>query len=65
MPYQVWSKEEAQSLVEKATEIRVVKHGGDKVKVKMRTPEALYTYVTTTDEAAAMTKGLKTPIIDF
>jgi len=65
MPLQVWSKEEAESLIEKATEIRVVKGKGDSVKLKMRTPEALYTFVTTADEAALMTKGLKTPIIDF
>lgn len=65
MPLQVRSKDEAESLIEKATEIRVVKGKGDTVKVKMRTPRALYTYVTTSEEAAAMTKGLKTPIIDF
>jgi len=65
MPLQVRSKEEAESLIEKATEIRVVKGKGDSVKLKMRTPKALYTFVTTEDEATAMTKGLKTPIIDF
>jgi hypothetical protein len=65
MPLQVRSKEEAEGLIEKATEIRVVKGKGDSVKLKMRTPRALYTFVTTESEAAAMTKGLKTPIIDF
>lgn len=65
MPLQVKSKDEAESLIEKATEIRVVKGKGDAVKVKMRTPKALYTFITTADEAAEMTKGLKTPIIDF
>jgi hypothetical protein len=65
MPLQVRSKEEAESLIEKATQIRVVKGKGDSVKLKMRTPKALYTFVTTEDEATAMTKGLKTPIIDF
>lgn len=65
MPKQVRSKEEAEALIEKATEIRVVKGRGDTAKVKMRTPKELYTYVTTSDEAAAMTKGLKTPIVDF
>ncbi len=65
MPLQVRSKEQAETLIEKATEIRVVKGKGDSVKLKMRTPKALYTFVTTEDEATAMTKGLKTPIIDF
>jgi Ribosomal L38e protein family len=65
MPLQVRSKEEAESLIEKATEIRVVKGDGDSVKLKMRTPKALYTFVTTAEVADEMTKGLKTPIIDF
>jgi sRNA-binding carbon storage regulator CsrA len=65
MPLQIRSKEEAENLIEKATEIRVVKGKGDSVKLKMRTPKALYTFVTTADEASAMTKGLKTPILDF
>jgi hypothetical protein len=65
MPLQVREKKEAEALIEKASEIRVVKGKGDTVKVKMRTPKALYTFVTTSDEAAALTKGLKTPIIDF
>jgi sRNA-binding carbon storage regulator CsrA len=65
MPLQVRSKDKAEELIEKASEIRVVKGKGDQVKIKFRTPEALYTYITTQDEASSMTKGLKTPIIDF
>ncbi len=65
MPLEIRSKEEAENLIEKATEIRVVKGKGDSVKLKFRTPKALYTFKTTADEADAMTKGLKTPIIDF
>ncbi|MDG6979302.1 MAG: hypothetical protein JRM86_05520 [Nitrososphaerota archaeon] len=65
MPVQIRSKEEAESLLEGATEIRVVEGKDDSVKLKVRTRKALYTYVTTRDEATAMTKGLKTPIIDF
>jgi hypothetical protein len=65
MPLEVRSKKEAEGLIEKATEIRVVKGSGDKVKLKMRTPKTLYTFKTTADEAAALTKGVKTPIIDF
>jgi sRNA-binding carbon storage regulator CsrA len=65
MPLQVWSKEKAEGLIDKATEIRVVKLKEDKVKLKFRTRDELYTYVTTESEATEMTKGLKTPIIDF
>ena len=65
MPLEIRSKDEAEKLIEKATEVRVVKGKGDSVKVKMRTPKALYTFRTTEAIASAMTKGLKTPIIDF
>jgi hypothetical protein len=65
MPLEIRSKEEADKLIEKATEVRVVKGKGDVVKLKMRTPKALYTFKTNEATAAAMTKGLKTPIIDF
>jgi sRNA-binding carbon storage regulator CsrA len=65
MPLEIRSRDEAEKLIEKATQIRVVKGKGDSVKVKMRTPKALYTFRTTEAIADAMTKGLKTPIIDF
>lgn len=65
MPLQIRSKEQAESLLEKATEIRVVEGKDDSVKLKMRTQKGLFTYVTNKEEAAALTKGLKTPIIDF
>jgi hypothetical protein len=65
MPLEIRSKEEADKLIEVATEVRVVKGKGDSVKLKMRTPKALYTFKTTEAIASGMTKGLKTPIIDF
>jgi hypothetical protein len=65
LPLEIRSKDKAESLVEKATEIRVVQGKGDSVKLKFRTPTALYTFVTTKQEADAMTKGIKTPIIDY
>lgn len=65
MPLEIRSKEDFERLVEKASEIRVVRGKDDAVKVKLRTPEALYTFKTTAAEADALTKGLKTPIIDF
>ena len=65
MPLQIRSRQEFESLVDKATEVRVVRGKGDSVKVKLRTPKALYTYVTTSEEAGALTKGVKMPIIDY
>jgi len=65
MPLEIRSKEDVERLIEKATEIRVVRGRDDVVKVKLRTPDALYTYKTTAAEAEALTKGLKTPILDF
>ncbi len=65
MPLEIRSREEVESLIPTATEIRVVKGKDDQVKLKLRTPKALYTYKTNSDEAAALTKGLKTPIFDF
>ena len=65
MPLEIRSKELIESLIPKATEIRVARGKGDQVKLKLRTAKALYTYKTTADEAAALTKGLKTPIFDF
>ena len=65
MPLEIRSRELLESLIPKATEIRVAKGKGDEVKLKLRTAKALYTYKTTADEAAALTKGLKTPIFDF
>jgi len=65
MPAEIRSKGELDKLLDKATEVRVVKGKGDAVKVKLRTPKMLFTFKTTADEAAALTKGLKTPIIDY
>ena len=52
MPLEIRSKEEAGKLIEKATEVRVVKGKGDSVKLKMRTPKALYTFKTTDKRGA-------------
>ena len=65
MPLQIRSREEFEKLIEKASEIRVVKGDPEHVKVKIRLPNQLYTYVTSAEEAEELTKGLKTPIIDF
>ena len=64
MPKELKSKEEFEKLLDSATEIRVSRHGDD-AKVKLRTKEALYTFKTTGTDADALTKGLKTPVVEF
>jgi len=64
MPRQIGSKEEFQKLLPSATEIRVVKTG-DSAKVKIRTRDQLYTFVTTEAEVEGLTKGIKVPVVEF
>ncbi len=64
MPTEVKSKEEFEKLMETVSEIRVAREG-DQAKVKLRTPDALYTFKTTSDEADALIKGTKTPVVEF
>ena len=64
MPREIKSKEEFQKLLPSATEIRVVR-SGDTAKIKLRTANQLYTYKTEESEVEALTKGTKTPIVEF
>lgn len=64
MPKEITTKEEFEKLMESASEIRVSR-SGDQAKVKLRTVDALYTFKTTSEEADAMIKGTKTPILEF
>jgi len=64
MPKELKSKEEFEKLLDSATEVRVSRHGDD-AKIKLRTKEALYTFKTTGTDADALTKGLKTPVVEF
>ena len=50
--------------MESASEIRVSR-SGDRAKVKLRTEKALYTFKTTSEEADALIKGTKTPVVEF
>jgi hypothetical protein len=58
------SKEELTKLLEEATEVRVVK-SGDTAKVKLRTKAALYTFKTSSEDADAITKGLKIDVVEY
>ena len=64
MPRELKSKEEFEKLLDSATEVRVSRHGDD-AKVKLRTKDALYTFKTKGKDVDALTKGLKTPIVEF
>lgn len=64
MPRELKSKEEFEKLLDAATEVRVARNGDD-AKIKLRTPEALYTLKTTTQEADSMVKGLKVPVLEY
>ena len=64
VPKELKSKDEFKKILESATEIRVHREG-EEAKVKLRTKEALYTFKTTTTEADSLTKGIKTPVVEF
>lgn len=64
MPRELKSADGFKKLAESATEIRVSRNG-DGAKVKLRTAEALYTFKTTSEEADAMIKGAKVPVVEF
>lgn len=65
MPRLITSAEQFEQLKLRASECRVVR--SDKaVKLKLRTPTFLYTYITNPDEAQDLIKGLKdVEIIEF
>lgn len=66
MPREIKSKEEFQKLLPSATEIRVVKgEEGGAAKIKLRTKDRLYTFVTTDTEIETFTKGTKTPVVEY
>ena len=58
MPKELKNSEQFQELMPKAVELRVVR-GKDSVKLKLRTPEVLYTYKTNEDEADDIIKSVK------
>jgi hypothetical protein len=65
MPKLITSAEQFEELKSKASECRVVRSDRS-VKLKLRTPSFLYTYVTTPDEANDLIKSLKgVEVIEF
>ncbi len=64
MPREITTKEQFAKLLEDATEVRVAREG-DQAKVKLRTKDALYTFKTTSEDADALVKGVKKPVLEF
>jgi len=58
MPKEIHSAEQFQQIIPKAQECRVVRSPSG-VKLKLRTPEHLYTYSTNEKEAEDLIKSLK------
>jgi hypothetical protein len=63
VPKELKSRDEFDKLLGSATEVRVSRQG-DSAKVKLRTKEALYTFKTTSEEADAIIKETKTPVVE-
>jgi hypothetical protein len=64
LPRQIRDAEQFQKLVPKAQECRVTRSSSG-VKIKLRTPEYLYTYLTNSDEAEDLLKSLKVEIMEY
>ena len=64
MPSELTSKDQFKALLKDAVEVRVVKTETT-AKVKVRTKKGLHTFKTTPDEAEALVKGLKVPVVEF
>ncbi|MDG6904860.1 MAG: hypothetical protein JRN20_03645 [Nitrososphaerota archaeon] len=58
MPRELHNAEQFQRLIPKALELRVFREG-ESVKLKLRTPDYLYTFKTNQDEADGLIKGAK------
>jgi len=58
MPKEIRSSEQFERILPRAVELRVVRET-ESVKLKLRTPDYLYTYRTTEDEADGIIKNAK------
>lgn len=63
MPREIRSEEEFTKLVPRAVEVRV-KRLRDAVKLKLRTPQSLYTFKCDPATADRLLSGLKIPVVD-
>lgn len=59
MPKEIRNSAQFEGLMSKAVELRVVRQENDVVKLKLRTPDYLYTFKTTEDDADDLIKNAK------
>ncbi|MFI5421087.1 MAG: hypothetical protein ACHQ1H_08985 [Nitrososphaerales archaeon] len=59
MPKEIRNSAQFQGLMSKGIELRVVRLDDEVVKLKLRTPDYLYTFKTTEDEADGLIKNAK------
>jgi len=64
MPHEIRSEEEFTALIPRAVEVRV-KRLREMVKLKLRTPQRLYTFKCDPATADRLLSGLKVPIVDL
>jgi hypothetical protein len=63
VPRQIQSEEEFLDIVKRANEVRV-KRLRDSVKLKLRTPSYLYSYICDPGTAERLLAGMKIPVVD-
>ncbi len=59
MPKEIRNSAQFEGLMSKAVELRVVRQENEVVKLKLRTPDYLYTFKTTEDDADDLIKNAK------
>ena len=64
MPRELKTEEEFAKALDTASEVRIVKRG-DSTKLKLRTPEGLFTFKTTEKDADSLIKGTKVPKVEL
>ena len=64
MPREIRTDEEFRKILEKASECRVIRHS-ESVKIKLRTPKILYTFVTKPEQADKLLKDIKIKLVEY
>lgn len=64
MPKQIRNKEEFVKLSERSKNCRV-KRSAEQVKLKLRTPKYLYTFITSAEDADALLEKIKCKVIEL
>ena len=64
MPKEIFSEDEFDSLIENASECRVVRRE-DAVKLKLRTKNTLYVFKTSVEKADEILKDIKISVVEL